>query len=219
MHEGGAALADAKAVVVMIHGRGATAASILALAREFETPGTRYLAPQAAGRTWYPNSFLAPLAANEPGLSSGLRAVEDVLRRVEKAGVPAEHVVLLGFSQGACLATEFAARHPRRYGGVVALSGGLIGTGEKEGAAPPQDKRFDYDGDLAGTPVFFGCSDRDPHIPLQRVRTSAEVFRELGAKVDERIYEGMGHTVNDDELAYVRTLLAELTSIAPTKKT
>lgn len=210
VRESGAAPEHAKAAMILLHGRGATARSILALADELAQPGVWYLAPQAAGRTWYPQSFMAPLAANEPGLSSGLRAVEDVLHRANEAGVPPERTVLLGFSQGACLAAEFAARTPRRYGGVASLSGGLIGTGEKEGATPPADKHFDYETGLAGTPAFFGCSDRDPHIPLRRVRDSAEVFRRLGAEVEERIYEGMGHTVNQDEMQYVRGLLARL---------
>jgi phospholipase/carboxylesterase len=211
VHTAGAAPGEAQAAVVLVHGRGATAESILALARHFARPAeVAYLAPQAAGRSWYPRSFPASLAQNEPGLSSGLRAVAGAVQRATDAGVPAERTLLVGFSQGACLSLEFAARHAWRGGGVVALSGGLIGTGEKEGTAPPHDKHFDYDADLAGTPVFFGCSDRDPHIPLDRVRASAEVFRRLGADVEERIYEGMGHTVNDDELDYVHDLLGRL---------
>ena len=207
----GATLEDAQAAVVMVHGRGATAESILALAREFAFPDdVCYLAPQAAGRSWYPKSFLAPLAENEPGLSSGLRAIGDVAGRTREAGLPAEHTLLLGFSQGACLVSEFAARAPARYGGLALLSGGLIGSGQKAGAEPPEDKHFDYEGDFDGTPAFFGCSDQDPHIPLARVRHSAEVFRALGADVEERIYEGMGHTVNEDELTYVRALLRTL---------
>ncbi|HLA63305.1 MAG TPA: alpha/beta fold hydrolase, partial [Rhodothermales bacterium] len=190
--EGGAPLGRARAAMILVHGRGASAESILDLADLFAQPDVAYLAPQAAGHTWYPFSFLAPLERNEPGLSSGLRAVGDVLARVEAAGLPAEKTVVLGFSQGACLALEFAARHPRRYGGVVALSGGLIGTGGQAGA-PPDDKRFDYEGSLDGTPVFLGCSDVDPHIPLARVRRSAEVLTALGGDVTERIYPGMGH--------------------------
>jgi len=197
---------------VMVHGRGASAESILQLAEEFAQPDVAYLAPQAAGNTWYPHSFLAPIAQNEPGLTSGLRAVRDVLGRLTGEGVPAERTVLLGFSQGACLALEFAARHARRYGGAVALSGGLIGTGPAEGA-PPDDKRFDYDGSLDGTPVFLGCSDVDAHIPVGRVRRSSGVLRALGGEVTERIYPGMGHTVNEDEVKYVRGLLAGL--VAP----
>ena len=209
--EGGAPLAEAKAAVVLVHGRGATAGSILALADAFARPDVGYLAPQAQGNTWYPYSFLAPLDQNAPGLPSGLQAVRDVLDRVEAAGIPPERTVLLGFSQGACLALEFAARHARRYGGVVGLSGGLIGSGQRNGGeAPPNDKRFEYPGSLNGTPVFLGCSDVDPHIPLQRVFQTRDAMRALGGNVTERIYEGMGHTVNADEVKFIRRLLAEL---------
>lgn len=208
--EAGAPLHRAKAAMILLHGRGASAQSILGMAEEFAQPEVAYLAPQAAGYTWYPQSFLAPLEANEPGLSSGLAAVRDVLRRIEQEGLALEKVVLLGFSQGACLASEFAARHPRRYGGVVALSGGLIGNGERPGASPPEDKTFDYEGSLEETPVFLGCSDTDPHIPVERVHQTAEAFRALGGAVTEQIYEGMGHTVNEDEVKHVRGLLARL---------
>lgn len=204
----GTPLEDAAAALVMLHGRGASAASILGLAGEVNVPdGFARLAPQAARHTWYPHSFLAPLAQNEPWLSSALATVGDVVQTIEAAGIPADKIVLLGFSQGACLSLEYAARHPRRYGGVVALSGGLIGSGEQSGAAPPDDKTFDYEGSLDGTPVFLGCSDVDAHIPVGRVHTSAEVFDGLGAAVTKRIYPGMGHTVNRDELAFVQELL------------
>lgn len=206
----GADLEDAAAAVVLIHGRGASARSMLGFADAFDQPGVAYLAPQAAGSTWYPHSFLAPLAQNEPGLSSGLQAIADLLDRIRDAGIHPEQTVLLGFSQGACLASEFVARHPQRYGGLVALSGGLIGNGMVDDAPPPDDKAFDYDGSLDGTPVFLGCSDRDPHIPPARVEQTAEVFQKLGGDVTKRIYEGMGHTVNDDELRFARTLLREV---------
>lgn len=208
--ESGAPLGRARAAMILVHGRGATAGSILSLADELAQPEVAYLAPQAAGNTWYPYSFLAPLERNEPGLSSGLRALDDVRRRIEEAGIPAERTVLLGFSQGACLASEYAARHARRYGGVVVLSGGLIGTSEVAGAEPPSDKRFEYAGSLGGTPVFLGCSDVDAHIPLERVRESTRVLRALGAEVTERIYPGMGHTINKDEVRFIRGLLAGL---------
>ncbi len=205
--EAGAPLHRAKAAVLLLHGRGATAQGILALAEDLAQPDVAYRAPQAAGHTWYPHSFLAPLDANEPHLSSALQAVADVLAALEDGGLPPERTILMGFSQGACLASEFAVRHPRRYGGVVAFSGGLIGSGEQEGA-PPRDKTFDYDGSLEETPVFLGCSDRDPHIPLERVEQTAEVFERIGADVTKRIYPGMGHTVNRDEIAFARGLLA-----------
>ncbi len=204
IHEGqpviaaGAALAVARAVVIMVHGRGATAASILALAEEFDQPDLAYLAPQAAGNTWYPYSFLEPLQRNEPYLSSALSAVGAVVDHVITAGVAGERMALLGFSQGACLALEYAARHAQRYGGVIGLSGGLIGA---------DDTPRDYAGSLDGTPVFLGCDDDDFHVPKGRVDETASVLERLGAVVDKRLYRGMGHTVNHDEIAAVTALL------------
>jgi predicted esterase len=194
----GAPLAEARGAVVMVHGRGASPESILTLAQALDRPGIAYLAPGARGGTWYPNSFLAPIPSNEPGITSGMHAVADVLAQVDAAGIPPERTVLLGFSQGACLALEFAARHARRYGGVAALSGGLIG---------PDDTPRDYDGSMNGTPVFLGCSDIDHHIPKERVEESARVMRGLGAEVTMRLYPGMGHLVNEDEIAHVQAIL------------
>jgi len=191
----------AQAAMVMVHGRGATAESILELARELDQPDFAYLAPPATGHSWYPNSFLAPIPSNEPWLSSALAFIEDVLARVMAAGIPPERTMLLGFSQGACLSLEFTARHARRYGGVVGLSGGLIG---------PDGAPRDYAGSLAGTPVFLGCSDVDPHIPKGRVHHTAEVLRRLGGDVTERLYPGMGHTINHDEIKFVRGMMAAL---------
>lgn len=206
----GAPLDRANGAVVVLHGRGASAASILTLADEFAQPDLAYIAPQAAGSTWYPYSFLAPLDRNEPGLSSALATVGRVLGEIADGGVPLDKTVLLGFSQGACLALEYAARNAGRYGGVVALSGGLIGNEQLVAVDPPADKVFAYDGDLEGTPVFLGCSDEDAHIPLDRVQHSTQALRDLGGDVTERIYPGMGHTVNDDEIRFVRGLLARL---------
>jgi predicted esterase len=197
----GRPLAEAGAAMILVHGRGATAESILTLADELGRPDLAYLAPQAHGHAWYPYSFLAPMEQNEPGLSSGLAVLGDLVLRVGAAGIPPERTVLLGFSQGACLSLEFAARNARRLGGVVGLSGGLIG--------PPGTPR-DYPGTLAGTPVFLGCSDRDPHIPRERVDESARVLAGLGGEVTERIYPRMGHTVNEDEIEFVRALLGQL---------
>lgn len=194
----GAALDAASRAVVLVHGRGATAGSILTLHEELAVADTAYVAPGAAGRTWYPNSFLAPVASNEPGRSSGLGVISAILGELSTAGIQPAETVLLGFSQGACLATEFAARHPRRYGGVVGLSGGLIGQ-EIDPSA--------YDGDLAGTPVFLGCSDRDPHIPAPRVEQTGAILDSLGGDVDQRLYEGMGHTINEDERSAVEALI------------
>ena len=191
----GPPIAQARRVAIFIHGRGASAEDILGVAPELGTDDVAYLAPQAAGRTWYPHSFLSPIPQNEPGITSALGVVA---RLVESTGLGSERVVILGFSQGACLALEFAARNPRRYAAVVALSGGLIG--------PPGTPR-DYPGSMENTPVFIGCSDIDAHIPVERIRESAEVFRRMAAVVDERIYPGMGHTINEDELSAVRALV------------
>lgn len=196
----GVPLERARAAMLLTHGRGASAESILSLAAELAFPDMVYLAPQAAGYTWYPYSFLFPLAANEPGLSSGLEVLAGLVERVEAAGISAESLFLAGFSQGACLALEFVARHARRYAGVLAFSGGLIG---------PDDTPRVYAGSLAGTPIFLGCSDRDPHIPLARVQHSVTVLTRLGAQVTERIYPNFGHAVNQDELDHARRLIAQ----------
>jgi predicted esterase len=190
----------ARLTVILVHGRGGSAADILGLADEFRASDIAYLAPQAAGSTWYPYSFLAPIDENEPCLSSALSVIDRLLHAVELEHVPSERVAILGFSQGACLTLEFAARHPRRYAAIVGLSGGLIG--------PPGTPR-NYSGSLEGTPVFLGCSDVDPHIPLERVHESAEVIRRLGSSVDERIYPRMGHTINRDEIDAVSALLTK----------
>ncbi|HEX2090843.1 MAG TPA: hypothetical protein VHG28_00520 [Longimicrobiaceae bacterium] len=194
----GVPLAEARAAMVMVHGRGASAEDILTLVPALDRPEFAYLAPQAAGNTWYPNSFMAPIPSNEPGISSGMQAIRDLLARVEAAGIPPERTMLLGFSQGACLSLEFAARHSRRYGGVAGLSGGLIG---------PDGTPRDYAGSLDGTPVFLGCSDVDFHIPARRVEFSARVLEGLGAEVTLRLYPGMGHLVNEDEIAQVQALM------------
>lgn len=195
---GGAPLAEAQAAMIMVHGRGATADSILTLAGALDGPGFAYLAPQASASTWYPNSFLAPIASNEPGISSGLQAIRAVLESIEEAGIPAERTVLLGFSQGACLSLEFVARHARAYGGVAGLSGGLIG---------PDGTARNYEGTLDATPIFLGCSDIDMHIPRERVSQTAEVLQRLGGDVTLRFYPGLGHTVNEDEIAQVQALM------------
>jgi phospholipase/carboxylesterase len=197
----GTDLDEAGAAVVLVHGRGATARSIVRMAEGFHSPGIAYLAPQANRNTWYPNPFTAPVESNEPGRTSGLQAVADAVDEANAAGIPTERVALVGFSQGACLGSEFVARNPRRYGGLAALSGGLIGE-----TIHPED----YEGDLEGTPVFFGCSDVDPHIPEERVHASADVFERLGADVTKRLYPGMGHTINEDESEYVAAMVADL---------
>ena len=198
---GGTPLAQARGALILTHGRGASAESILSLAPLLGADDLAWLAPQAAGNTWYPYSFLSPIPQNEPGITSALRVLADLVAHIEAAGIPAKRIALLGFSQGACLTLEFAARYPRRFGALAGLSGGLIG---------PDDTPRTYPGSLDGTPVFLGCSDVDAHIPMARVHESATVLTRLGAAVDERIYPGMGHLVNDDEISAVRELLAAI---------
>lgn len=197
----GAALVEARVVVVMLHGRGSNPAGILALTSHVDVPQVAFLAPAAEHGSWYPQRFLRARADNEPSLSSALATVDQVLEEVSAAGIPTHQIMLLGFSQGACLALEYAARHPQRYGGIVGLSGGLIGSDEEV---------MNYVGSLAGTPVFLGCSDTDEHIPLARVRQAARMFEKLDAIVTERIYPNFGHTINMDEVAHINTMLAIL---------
>lgn len=189
--------------MVMIHGRGATAESILALVQAIDTPGFAYLAPQANGNTWYPNSFLSAIPSNEPGVSSGLAVIDDLMATIGATSIPPERTMLLGFSQGACLSLEYAARHARRYGGIAGLSGGLIG---------PDRTPRNYQGSFTRTPVFLGCSDVDSHIPADRVRETAAVFERMDAVVTMRLYPGMGHTVNDDEVNAVRAMMQAVVS-------
>ncbi|HMD80000.1 MAG TPA: alpha/beta hydrolase [Anaerolineales bacterium] len=196
----GKPLNQAQAALLLVHGRGATAEDILSLAAELNQPEFAYLAPQAAGNTWYPNRFLVPLAENEPWLSSALAFVGDVFAQIVNSGMPPERIMLLGFSQGACLTLEFAARNARRFGGIVGLSGALIG---------PDDTPRDYKGSLEGTPVFLGCSDVDFHVPKERVDHTAEVMRQLGGNVTERLYPNMDHSVNQDEIDFVRGIMMQ----------
>ena len=194
----GPPISEARIVAIMLHGRGASADDILGLAGEFSARDVAYLAPQAAGRTWYPHSFLVPTTQNEPGLSSALGMIARLVQTLEQQRIPADRIALMGFSQGACLTLEFAARHPQRYAVIAGFSGGVIG--------PPGTPR-DYSGTFDGTPVFLGCSDVDPHIPLERVNESAEVYARMGARVDKRIYPGMAHTIIAAEIDAVDALL------------
>jgi len=197
----GAPLNRAQAAMLMIHGRGAKAEDILVLTNQLAQPGFAYLAPQAAGNTWYPNRFLVPIAENEPWLSSALSFISSVLAEIIAAGIPPERVMLLGFSQGACLTLEFAARNAKRYGGVVGLSGALIG---------PDDTPRDYAGSLAGTSVFLGCSEADFHVPKERVNQTAEVLQKLGGEITKRLYPNLDHSVNQDEIDFVRGMMQAL---------
>jgi predicted esterase len=200
----GRELAEARFGAILVHGRGGSAEGMLELAGALASEGAAWIAPQADGGQWYPNSFLAPIESNEPWLSASLALVGRLMARCGDAGLPPERIALVGFSQGACLASEFAARNARRYGGLVVLSGGLIG--------PPGTPR-DYAGSLDGTPVLLGCSDVDPHIPVARVQETARVLGAMGGEVDERIYPGMGHTVVDDEIAAARRILDDIRAV------
>lgn len=195
-HEGqpvlqeGAPLESARAAMLLVHGRGASAADIMTVGHELAHPKFAYLAPQAVGNAWYPNPFTAPIESNEPYFSSAIAILEGLLEKITRH-VPPERVILLGFSQGACLMLEFSARHARRYGGIVAFSGGLIG---------PDGTSRDYPGTFGGTPVFIGCSDVDPHIAKARVIEAGDVLKRMGAEVTVKLYPNMAHTVNVDEI-------------------
>jgi predicted esterase len=184
--------------MVLVHGRGASAADILGVAPELGVDDVAFVAPDAPGRTWYPYSFLAPLQQNEPYLSAALQTVHAIVADLQRQGIARDRIGFLGFSQGACLSLEYVARHATRYAAVIGFSGGLIG--------PPGTPRT-YSGSLNGTPVFLGCSDVDPHIPLERVHETRDVLAALGAAVDERIYPGMGHTINRDEIEAAKRML------------
>ncbi len=197
----GAPLGEGRAVMIMIHGRNAAPRNILDLVPRLDRPGVTYLAPAAASNTWYPYSFMAEREKNEPHLSSALAALDRLVNQVAARGIAGTHIVLLGFSQGACLTAEFALRHPARYGGIIIYSGGLIG---------PPGTTWSQPGSFGGTPVFLGCSDVDAHVPKARVDESADVFARMGAEVTKRIYPGMGHLVNDDEIACAQAVMDNL---------
>lgn len=198
--QAGAPLGEATGAVVLLHGRGGSAEDILSLAQPLYREGLAYLAPQAAGHTWYPNSFLAPREANEPYLSSALAKVDSVVAELEAASIPRDRIVIAGFSQGACLATEFVASNPARYAGLIAFTGGLIG---------PPDANLHHDGWLAGTPALFLSGDPDPHVPWQRVQASAAELERMGAIVTARRYPGRPHTITGEEVELARTLVRE----------
>jgi predicted esterase len=188
----------AEGTIILVHGRGASAQSMLSLYPELEVPRFAALAPQAAGHTWYPHSFLAPLDANQPYLDSALSRLESLVGDLLDRGIPSTRIALLGFSQGACLTSEFVARHPRQYGAVMALTGGLIG---------PDGTPRNYPGSLAGTPVFIGTSDPDPHVPARRAIETRDVLTRMGGDVELRTYPGMPHTINADEIEACRKRL------------
>ena len=195
----GAPIERARGVVILLHGRNAGPENILDLVPRFNVPDLAYLAPAAPNRTWYPYSFMAAREHNEPFLSSALARLEEAVVDLLARGIDERRIYLAGFSQGACLTSEFAARHPRRYGGVIAFTGGLIGS--------PGTRWEDVEGSFDGMPAFFGSSDVDAHVPESRVHETAEVYTRMGADVTIRIYPSMGHLVNDDEILEARRIL------------
>lgn len=200
--QAGAPLETADLAMVLLHGRGGSAEDILELGSALHLPNVAYLAPQAAGHTWYPLSFLAPRNANEPYLSSALVKIESVVHNLEQSGLGRERIVVAGFSQGACLATEFVASHPARYGALIALTGGLIG--------PPGSLQSSPPGELNGTPALLSSGDPDPHVPWARVEESAAILSAMGAAVTTKRYPGRPHTVTQEELELARNLLLQL---------
>jgi predicted esterase len=194
----GEKIESASAAMILIHGRGSTAEDILSLSNEFIQPGFLYAAPQAFGNTWYPYSFLRPAEENEPGLSSGLNVIDMLVNKIIKAGISLEKIILLGFSQGACLVLEYAARNAKKYGGIIGFSGGLIGN---------KINIENYRGTFEQAPVFLGCSDVDPHIPKERVDETEKIIKNMGGNVTKRIYKNMGHTINIDEISFVQNLI------------
>jgi predicted esterase len=205
----GPAPEKAAATLLLLHGRGATAQDILALWDELAIADFAAIAPQAAGQSWYPHSFLAPLEANQPYLDSALNRIDSLVTNLLARGIPSNHIAVGGFSQGACLTVEFIARNPRRYAAVIALTGGLIG--------PPNTPR-NYPGFLAGTPIFLGTSDPDPHVPFERVKETEAVLTRMGATVELRRYPGMPHTINEDELEATRHLLRRVIAPRPARQ-
>ena len=190
-----------KSAVILLHGRGGSAEDILGLREAFGVSGLEYIAPEAAGHTWYPNSFLAPIERNEPWLTKSLAKVGEAVESALREGIERERIIIAGFSQGACLATEFVARNAARYGGLIAFTGGLIG---------PPGTDFRYSGSLAGTPAFLGAGDPDPHVPWQRVQESADVLSGMGAEVTLRRYPGMPHTISRQEIEEARFVIARV---------
>lgn len=200
VYSAGPGLDEASAALILLHGRGATAEDILSLSAYMDFPKIAFLAPQAEGYTWYPNRFIAPIEQNEPYLSAALSKVDAIVKEVEAHKIPAEKIFIGGFSQGACLASEYVIRNPRRYGGLLVFSGGYIG---------PLGIQREPSGELAGMQAFLGCSDIDPHIPLRRVKETTALMQAMGAKVTEKIYTNMGHTIIEDEIEQARQLIAE----------
>lgn len=194
----GKKLSEAKKALVMIHGRGGSAQDVLSLASHLNVEEYALFAPQATGNTWYPNSFLVNPKQNEPGLSSALEVLKDLLKEIKAEGISSENIYFLGFSQGACLALEFVTRNAQQFGGVVALTGGLIG-----------DKIYtgNYTGDFSGTPVFIGTGNPDAHVPVERVQHTAEVLQKMNAEVTVEVYDNKPHSISQDEIQKANSLI------------
>lgn len=199
----GRPLSPSSPAVIVLHGRGSSAQAMIPFVENLGQEHASYLIPQASSNRWYPQSAFSPLESNQPDLNSALKTVENLIQQLLEQGLTPEHIVLGGFSQGACLAAEFAAQNARKYGGIFVLSGALIG---------PQDTPRDYPGSLEETPVFIGSSDIDPWVDHRLVEKTARVFTELEGDVDFRTYPGMGHTINQDELHAVRELITQIQS-------
>ncbi|MBL8091879.1 MAG: dienelactone hydrolase family protein [Anaerolineales bacterium] len=198
VYSAGKKLDETTAAMILIHGRGANAEDILSLSAHLTHPGLVYLAPQAEAYTWYPNRFIFPVEKNEPHLSSALGVIDKIIKHVEENNIPSEKIFIGGFSQGACLASEYVIRNPKKYGGLFVFSGGYIGA---------LNQNREPQGDLQNTPVFIGCSDIDPHIPLQRVQETTKLLQAMNADVTERIYPNMGHTINEEEIELAREIM------------
>lgn len=194
----GRKLAEAKRALILIHGRGASAEDIIGLSEELNVPDYALLAPQATNYTWYPYSFLASPRQNEPWLSSAIALLDDVVSDVNKSGIDSSNIYFAGFSQGACLTLEFVTRNARPWGGIAAFTGGLIG-----------DKIYleNYQGDFAGTPVFIGTSDPDAHVPVERVNATTKLLKSMNARVTEKVYPNMGHTITQAEIVLANKLI------------
>ena len=194
----GKPLSEAKKVLIMIHGRGAGAQDILSMASYFDVKGFALLAPQATNATWYPYSFMSPVAQNEPWLNSALSLLKELVADVNNQGIALENIYFLGFSQGACLMLEFVARNATKFGGVAAFTGGLIGD---------KINTENYKGDFAGTPIFIGTSNPDPHVPVERVYATTNILKQMNAAVTEKVYANMGHIINKDEISNANNLI------------
>ncbi len=196
---GGNPLEESKYAIILVHGRGAQAASMFSLAEALELHKFHWIAPQADQNTWYPYSFLAPIGQNEPGITNGIKILYQI---VNDLALPNEQIFFTGFSQGACLVSEFLARHPAAYGGAFIFSGGVIG---------PEDTSREYVGSFSQMPVFIGCSDKDAHVPKWRVEETAEIFEQMKAKVHLTLYPGMPHTIIQDEIDVCKKIIQKRT--------